>query len=45
MQENHLLQLLSGILQWIDPPDVVSKAIEEGKSERLVFHICSSVEH
>ncbi|XWS57760.1 hypothetical protein CRYUN_Cryun09bG0200800 [Craigia yunnanensis] len=34
MQENHLLQLLSGRLQWIDPPDAVSKAIEEGKSER-----------
>ncbi|OMO53065.1 5'-3' exoribonuclease [Corchorus olitorius] len=27
MQENHLLQLLSVILQWIDPPDAVAKAI------------------
>ena len=35
MHEHHLLQLLSGIIQWIDPPDVVSKAIENGKSERL----------
>lgn len=35
MQEHHFLQLLSGILEWIDPPDVISKAIEGGKSERL----------
>jgi hypothetical protein len=34
MQEHHLLQLLSGIIQWIDPPDAVSQAIEDGKSER-----------
>lgn len=35
MHEHHLLELLSGIIQWIDPPDAVSKAIECGKSERL----------
>lgn len=34
MYEHHILQLLSGIIQWIDPPDAVSKAIECGKSER-----------
>lgn len=39
MQEGHLLQLLSGIIQWIDPPDVVSQAIECGKSERLTLYI------
>ena len=35
MHENHLLQLLLGIIQWIDPPDAVSRAIESGKCERL----------
>lgn len=35
MHEHHLLQLLSGVIQWIDPPDAVSRAIECGKSERL----------
>ncbi|OMO96138.1 Armadillo-type [Corchorus olitorius] len=40
MQENHLLQLLSEILQWIDPPDAVAKAIEEGKSESEMLDGC-----
>lgn len=35
MHERHLLQLLSGIIQWVDPPDAVSRAIECGKSERF----------
>lgn len=35
MHEHHLLQLLSGVIQWIDPPEAVSRAIENGKSERL----------
>lgn len=35
MQEHHLLELLCGIIPWLDPPDAVSKAIECGKSERL----------
>ncbi|KAE8667511.1 putative pentatricopeptide repeat-containing protein [Hibiscus syriacus] len=43
MQENHLLQLLSGILQWIDPPDVVSKGIEEGKSESEMLDGCRAL--
>ncbi|KAK5813731.1 uncharacterized protein LOC108469923 isoform X1 [Gossypium arboreum] len=43
MQENHLLQLLSGILQWIDPPDVVSKAVEEGKSESEMLDGCRAL--
>ncbi|XVF06407.1 hypothetical protein REPUB_Repub06bG0046100 [Reevesia pubescens] len=42
-QENHLLQLLSGILQWIDPPDAVSKAIEEGKSESEMLDGCRAL--
>lgn len=37
MQEHHLLQLLSGILEWVDPPDVVAQAIESGKSERSIL--------
>ncbi|KAL0349232.1 UNVERIFIED_CONTAM: Exportin-4 [Sesamum angustifolium] len=34
MQRQHLLQMLAGIVQWIEPPDAVSKAIKSGKSER-----------
>lgn len=41
MREQHLLLLLSGALPWIDPPDVISKEIEEGKSGRsAVQHSC-----
>lgn len=43
MQENLLLQLLSGILQWIDPPGAVSKAIEEGKSESEMLDGCRAL--
>ncbi|KAF3796350.1 Exportin-4 [Nymphaea thermarum] len=32
-QEKHLLQMLSGIIQWIDPPDVACEAVRHGKSE------------
>lgn len=39
MQEHHLLQLLSGIILWIDPPDAVSQAIECGRSERSYTYI------
>jgi len=38
MHEQHLLQLLSGIIEWVDPPDAVSKAIENGKSDRFEGH-------
>ena len=34
MHEHHLLLLLSGIIEWIDPPEAVAKAIGCGKSER-----------
>lgn len=33
-QGKHLLLLISGIIQWIYPPDAVAKAIESGRSER-----------
>lgn len=38
MHEQHLLQLLSRIIEWVDPPDTVSQAIEDGKSERYWLH-------
>ncbi|XP_031282100.1 exportin-4 [Pistacia vera] len=43
MQEHHLLQLLSGILPWVDPPDVVAKAIESGKSESEMLDGCRAL--
>ncbi|KVH96682.1 Armadillo-type fold [Cynara cardunculus var. scolymus] len=39
-QGKHLLQLISGIIQWIDPPDVVAKAIECGRSESELLDGC-----
>ncbi|XP_021863776.1 uncharacterized protein [Spinacia oleracea] len=33
LREHHLVQLVSGIIQWIHPPDVISRTIESGKSE------------
>ncbi|KAG6737412.1 hypothetical protein POTOM_058932 [Populus tomentosa] len=43
MQEHHLLQLLSGIIQWIDPPDAISQAIEDGKSESELLDGCRAL--
>ncbi|KAK4273593.1 hypothetical protein QN277_021966 [Acacia crassicarpa] len=43
MHEQHLLQLLSGIIEWVDPPDVVSKEIEEGKSESEMLDGCRAL--
>lgn len=43
MQEHHLIQLLSGIIQWIDPPDAVSKAIGSGKSESEMLDGCRAL--
>ncbi|XP_054800845.1 uncharacterized protein LOC129304991 isoform X2 [Prosopis cineraria] len=43
MHEHHLLQLLSGIIEWVDPPDVVSKAIEDGKSESEMIDGCRAL--
>ncbi|KAJ9542463.1 hypothetical protein OSB04_028969 [Centaurea solstitialis] len=39
-QGKHLLQLISGIIQWIDPPNVVAKAIECGRSESELLDGC-----
>ncbi|KAG8390023.1 hypothetical protein BUALT_Bualt01G0040100 [Buddleja alternifolia] len=39
-QRQHLLQLLAGVVQWLEPPDVVSKAIECGKSESELLDGC-----
>ncbi|KAK6911324.1 Exportin-1, C-terminal [Dillenia turbinata] len=43
MQENHLLQLLSGIIEWVNPPEAVSKAIESGKSESEMLDGCRAL--
>ncbi|XP_044482396.1 exportin-4 isoform X2 [Mangifera indica] len=43
MQEHHLLQLLSGILSWVDPPDIVAKAIESGRSESEMLDGCRAL--
>ncbi|KAL9413689.1 hypothetical protein AB3S75_042222 [Citrus x aurantiifolia] len=43
MQEHHLQQLLSGILEWVDPPDVVAQAIESGKSESEMLDGCRAL--
>ncbi|XP_029124610.1 exportin-4 [Cajanus cajan] len=43
MHEQHLLQLLSGIIEWVDPPDVVSKAIENGKSDSEMLDGCRAL--
>ncbi|WOG81788.1 hypothetical protein DCAR_0100939 [Daucus carota subsp. sativus] len=42
-QNQHILQLLSGILQWIDPPDVVSNAIKCGRSESEMLDGCRAL--
>ncbi|CAL1382927.1 unnamed protein product [Linum trigynum] len=43
MQQNHLLQLLSGIIHWIDPPDAIAQAIESGRSESEVLDGCRAL--
>ncbi|XP_030472181.1 uncharacterized protein LOC115690086 isoform X2 [Syzygium oleosum] len=43
LQEHHLLQLLSGIIPWMDPPDLVSKQIECGKSESEMLDGCRAL--
>ncbi|CAA7041139.1 unnamed protein product [Microthlaspi erraticum] len=43
MQEQHLLLLLSGVLPWIDPPDVISKEIEEGRSGSEMIDGCRAL--
>ncbi|KAM7250286.1 hypothetical protein ACFE04_022169 [Oxalis oulophora] len=43
MQQHHLLQLLASVVQWIDPPDVVSNAIQNGKSESEMLDGCRAL--
>ncbi|KAL5998716.1 hypothetical protein ACLOJK_009661 [Asimina triloba] len=43
MQERHLLQMLSGIIQWIDPPDAILTAIRSGKSESEMLDGCRAL--
>ncbi|XP_022633524.1 exportin-4 isoform X4 [Vigna radiata var. radiata] len=43
MHEQHLLQLLSGIIEWVDPPDAVLKAIENGKSDSEMLDGCRAL--
>ncbi|KAK7397353.1 hypothetical protein VNO78_18522 [Psophocarpus tetragonolobus] len=43
MREQHLLQLLSGIIEWVDPPAAVSKAIENGKSDSEMLDGCRAL--
>ncbi|KAL9165123.1 hypothetical protein ABFS82_06G150000 [Erythranthe guttata] len=43
MQRQHLLQLLAGIVQWMEPPDAVSDAIKSGKSESELLDGCRAL--
>ncbi|XP_047316080.1 exportin-4 isoform X1 [Impatiens glandulifera] len=43
MQEQHLLRLLSGTLAWIDPPEIISKEIECGRSESEMLDGCRAL--
>ncbi|PIA36376.1 hypothetical protein AQUCO_03400340v1 [Aquilegia coerulea] len=43
MQEQHLLQILSGIIQWVDPPDAISEAIECGKTASEMLDGCRAL--
>ncbi|XP_071700961.1 uncharacterized protein [Rutidosis leptorrhynchoides] len=39
-QGKHLLLLISGIIQWIYPPDAIANAIENGRSESELLDGC-----
>ncbi|XP_058101583.1 uncharacterized protein LOC131245863 isoform X3 [Magnolia sinica] len=43
VQEKHLLQMLCGIVQWIDPPDAIPTAIKCGKSESEMLDGCRAL--
>jgi hypothetical protein len=43
MRDQHLLLLLTGVLPWIDPPDVISKEIEEGRSGSEMIDGCRAL--
>ncbi|XP_074292806.1 uncharacterized protein LOC141619685 isoform X2 [Silene latifolia] len=43
MQEHHLVQLLTGVIQWVHPPDAVAREIECGKSESEMLDGCRAL--
>ncbi|CAA0817180.1 Unknown protein, partial [Striga hermonthica] len=43
MQRQYLLQLLAVIVQWLEPPDAVAKAIKAGKSESEMLDGCRAL--
>ncbi|KAL3655859.1 hypothetical protein CASFOL_000255 [Castilleja foliolosa] len=43
MQRQHLLQVLAGIVLWMEPPDAVAKAIKSGKSESELLDGCRAL--
>ncbi|XP_047982245.1 exportin-4 isoform X1 [Salvia hispanica] len=42
-QKQHLLQLLAGIVQWMEPPDAVTQAIKLGKSDSELLDGCRAL--
>ncbi|KAJ7978174.1 Exportin-4 [Quillaja saponaria] len=43
MHEHHLLQLLSGVILWVDPSDAVAEAIDCGRSESEMLDGCRAL--
>lgn len=43
MQEQHLVQILSGIIQWVNPPDAISEAIEDGRTASEMLDGCRAL--
>ncbi|XP_068654484.1 uncharacterized protein [Aristolochia californica] len=41
--EKHLLQILSGVIEWVNPPEAVSAAIKCGKSESEMLDGCRAL--
>ncbi|KAL3520991.1 hypothetical protein ACH5RR_019140 [Cinchona calisaya] len=42
-QGQHLLQLLAGVIEWMDPPDAVAKTIQNGKSDSELLDGCRAL--
>ncbi|XP_073000684.1 uncharacterized protein [Typha latifolia] len=42
-QIKHLIHILSAVVQWIDPPDVISAAIQSGQSESEFIDGCHAL--
>nr|XP_010934314.3 LOW QUALITY PROTEIN: exportin-4-like [Elaeis guineensis] len=43
MQIKHLIEILSAVLQWIESPDVISAAIQSGRSESEMIDGCHAL--